>query len=96
MHSYTYCWITAANWKVSQQVCIQHATSVSIQLVVTTSYVCANCTEGNYGWMLNIVSEFQHAEVPVILTLFPESESIIIHKIKKGHSLHQLACLCSQ
>jgi len=27
--------------------------------------------------MLNIISEFQHAEVPVILTLVPESESII-------------------
>ena len=63
--------------------------------VVTTGYVCANCTEGSYGWMLNILSEFQH-EVPVILILVPQSESIIPHKIKKGHPLHQLAGLCSQ
>ena len=57
--------------------------------VVTTGYVYANITEGSYGWMLYILSEFQHVEL--LVSIVPQSESIIPHKI-----IHQLAGLCSQ
>ena len=78
-------------------------------LLVSRGYIDGFCPSVGYHWLCLCkhhrgqlwMDAIHLIRIPACrntchLTIVPQSESIIPHKIKKGHPLHQLAGLCSQ